>query len=255
MKTKNYLDWISELDSKLGIKSISADVVAVSLANDSLVNDIKELANREVQRSESCKSQCLFRARRLLIFYDQLTRHYCESADPAHESLSDYLSRGNTVLTKTMEIFMATRGSAFLEASVGPVIHRLCSEKVAIDVDGARTGRSAKYIERNIDLLVHWCQEFWKSISEARDSCPESAPFPVFCSHALVDIQPGTCGQYLPTYAGLSRPDTMSARIGYQTCRGKGCPLLSSFDSLCPPSCIRIITVSGQVCRSHFDPS
>lgn len=64
MEAKNYLDWISELESKLNIRSISSDLVAVSLAKESLLDNIMELADREVDGSERCKvlphlSECL----------------------------------------------------------------------------------------------------------------------------------------------------------------------------------------------------
>ena len=60
MRAKNYLDWIHELESKLAIRGISSDLVAVALAQDSLVQNIMELAGREVDGSERCKfpSQC-----------------------------------------------------------------------------------------------------------------------------------------------------------------------------------------------------
>ena len=55
MQAKNYLDWISELESKLNIRNISSDLVAVSLAQDSLLGNIMELADREVDGTERCK--------------------------------------------------------------------------------------------------------------------------------------------------------------------------------------------------------
>ena len=54
MQAKNYLDWISELESKLNIRNISSDLVAVSLAQDSLLGNIMELADREVDGTERC---------------------------------------------------------------------------------------------------------------------------------------------------------------------------------------------------------
>ncbi|PSS37747.1 hypothetical protein PHLCEN_2v440 [Hermanssonia centrifuga] len=71
-----------------------------------------------------------------------------------------------------MEALMSMQGATFLEASVGSVIRRLCSEKIAIEIDPVRSGKNPKNIERHTDLLVHWCQEFWKSIYDARKQCP-----------------------------------------------------------------------------------
>ena len=68
---------------------------------------------------------------------------------------------------------MAWYGASFLEASVGPIIRRLCSEKVSIEIDPIRVGKSTKVLERNVDVLVQWCREFWKSIYDARMQCPK----------------------------------------------------------------------------------
>ncbi|KAJ3535468.1 hypothetical protein NM688_g6971 [Phlebia brevispora] len=136
--SKNMLDWVSELDAKLEIKNISDHLIAIAKAKNILMKDIMALADREV-----------------------------DGTPQSHGTLF----RGNTVFTKTMEIFMVTQGAAFLEASVGTVIRRLCTEKVAIEIDPARNHK--KNIDKNADLLVFWCQEFWKSIYEARKHCPD----------------------------------------------------------------------------------
>ena len=81
-------------------------------------------------------------------------------------------SRGNTVFTKTVELYMSWYGMAFLEASVGASIRKLCSEKVAIEVDPVRIGKGGRAVEKNVELLVVWCQEFWDRIYDARRQCP-----------------------------------------------------------------------------------
>jgi hypothetical protein len=83
------------------------------------------------------------------------------------------LFRGNTTLTKIMELCMLWYGKTFLEASVGSVLRRLCAEKVAIEVDPVRSGKSAKEMEKGVEQLIYWCQEFWKQIYSARKTCPE----------------------------------------------------------------------------------
>lgn len=83
-------------------------------------------------------------------------------------------SRGNTVFTKAMEVFMLWYGSSFLEASLGAVIRRLCSEKIMIEIDpGRSSSRHNKDIDRSVNALVYWCGEFWTSIYEARNQCPK----------------------------------------------------------------------------------
>jgi hypothetical protein len=66
---------------------------------------------------------------------------------------------------------MAWYGKAFLEASIGSVIRRLCNDKVAIEVDPVRN-KSTKDVERSVDLLVYWCREFWKQIFAVKGECP-----------------------------------------------------------------------------------
>lgn len=75
-----------------------------------------------------------------------------------------------------MELCMAWYGKAFLEASVGVVLRRLCAEKVAIEVDPMRSGKSPKDVERNVDLLIYWCQQFWNQIYSVRTECPQYVP-------------------------------------------------------------------------------
>jgi len=67
---------------------------------------------------------------------------------------------------------MAWYGKTFLEASIGNILRRLCAEKVAIEVDPLRSGKGAKDVERNVELLIYWCQEFWKQIYSVRAECP-----------------------------------------------------------------------------------
>jgi len=80
-----------------------------------------------------------------------------------------------------MELCMTWYGKAFLEASVGSVLRRLCAEKVAIEVDPLRSGKNSKDVERNVEQLIYWCKEFWNQIYSVRTHCPQY----VFraCSH------------------------------------------------------------------------
>lgn len=66
---------------------------------------------------------------------------------------------------------MAWYGKAFLEASIGSVLRKLCAEKVAIEVDPERIGKN-KDVRRSFEQLIFWCQEFWNQIFSARQECP-----------------------------------------------------------------------------------
>jgi hypothetical protein len=86
---------------------------------------------------------------------------------------SNTLFRGNTVYTKTMELAMSWYGRTFLESSVGRVVRELCLEKISIEVDPMRCNKGSKELEKNVDLLVHWCNSLWEDIYAVRYECPK----------------------------------------------------------------------------------
>jgi hypothetical protein len=72
-----------------------------------------------------------------------------------------------------MELSMTWYGKTFLDASIGSVLRRLCAEKVAIEVDPLRSRKGSKDVERNVDALIFWSQEFWNQIYSVRNECPK----------------------------------------------------------------------------------
>jgi hypothetical protein len=138
INSRNFLDWIGDLENKMQLKTLSTQLMSIAVAKNTLIEQIFEIADREVDGSPH-----------------------------SHNTLF----RGNTILTKTMELCMAWYGKAFLEASIGSVIRRLCNDKVAIEVDPVRS-KSTKDVEKSVDLLVYWCREFWKQIFAVRGECP-----------------------------------------------------------------------------------
>ncbi|KAI0655091.1 Rho GTPase activation protein [Cubamyces menziesii] len=139
LHSRNHLDWMRELETRLKMKNVNNNIMSIAIAKNVLLENIMELADREVDGTQT-----------------------------SHNTLF----RGNTVFTKTVELYMSWYGMAFLESSVGPTIRRLCAEKVAIEVDPVRIGKGPKAIEKNVELLVSWCREFWDHIYEARTQCP-----------------------------------------------------------------------------------
>ena len=83
------------------------------------------------------------------------------------------LFRGNTIFTKAVELCMSRFGKPFLEASIGKVLRRLFTEKISIEVDPMQSGKGSKVVERNVERLVYWCQEFWNQIYSVRTACPK----------------------------------------------------------------------------------
>lgn len=138
--SRNFLDWMADCESKLKLKAVAIQLMSVAVAKDVFLEQVQELASRVV-----------------------------DGTPHSHSTLF----RGNTTLTKVMELCMAWYGKTFLDASIGAPLRRLCTEKIAIEVDPVRSGRGPKEIERNVELLIYWCQEFWNQIYSVRDECPK----------------------------------------------------------------------------------
>ena len=93
------------------------------------------------------------------------------------------LFRGNSIFTKAMEFTMRFYGRSFLDASVGPVIRRLCNERVEIRLDPSSHALSQREQDRPRSsgrdgaadatrTLAYWCNEFWCQIYNVRTECP-----------------------------------------------------------------------------------
>ncbi|KAJ7181660.1 GTPase activating protein [Mycena crocata] len=137
--SRNFLEWMADFESKFKLKTISHQLISIAVARNDLIEQVQEIALREVDGTPS-----------------------------SHQTLF----RGNTIFTKVMELCMNWYGKAFLEASIGSVLRKLCAEKVGIEVDPMRSGKGIKDVERNLDLLIYWCQEFWSQIYSVRTECP-----------------------------------------------------------------------------------
>ncbi|KAJ6610911.1 GTPase activating protein [Mycena sp. CBHHK59/15] len=137
--SRNFLDWMADFESKFKLKTISHQLISIAVAKNDLIEQVLEIAEREVDGTPS-----------------------------SHQTLF----RGNTIFTKVMELCMNWYGKAFLEASIGSVLRRLCAEKVGIEVDPIRSGKGNKDVERNLEQLIYWCREFWNQIYSVRAECP-----------------------------------------------------------------------------------
>ncbi|SCV71837.1 BQ2448_4531 [Microbotryum intermedium] len=85
------------------------------------------------------------------------------------------LFRGNSILTKAVEMYMRKVGVDYLEASIGEPIRKLYNDKVEIEIDPSRLrpGTKDKEIQSNINELLQWATITWNSIYEARERCPQ----------------------------------------------------------------------------------
>ncbi|EIN13747.1 hypothetical protein PUNSTDRAFT_140219 [Punctularia strigosozonata HHB-11173 SS5] len=139
LNSRNCLDWIADLRAHQQHNNLCRAMIALARSRDVLIDQIMEMASREVEDITLASQNTLFRA--------------------------------STALSKTMELIMLDTGHSFLEASVGKTIRRLCSEKVALDMDEGQT-KTAKEMERSSDALADWCQELWDQIYRNRTGCP-----------------------------------------------------------------------------------
>ncbi|GEM09828.1 ras GTPase-activating protein 1 [Rhodotorula toruloides] len=84
------------------------------------------------------------------------------------------LFRGNTILTKTIELYLRLIGAEYLDASIGNVIRRICADKVEIEIDPMKVkpGTKEKDLLANTHALHEWTLALWNSIYDAREKCP-----------------------------------------------------------------------------------
>ncbi|GAA6028158.1 hypothetical protein JCM8097_006889 [Rhodosporidiobolus ruineniae] len=84
------------------------------------------------------------------------------------------LFRGNTILTKSVELYLRLIGSEYLDASIGEPIRRICAERVEIEIDPMKLkpGWKEKELQANIHALHEWTLTVWNSIYDAREKCP-----------------------------------------------------------------------------------
>ncbi|KAG6381176.1 GTPase activating protein [Boletus reticuloceps] len=139
LHSRNVLEWMSDFERKLQLRTLSEQLMFIAIAKGVLVEHLTEYADREVDGTPS-----------------------------SHGTLF----RGNTIFTKTMELAMAFYGREFLEASIGRVMRQICFEKITIEVDPNRSSKSPKDVERGVEQLVEWCQTIWEAIYAHRGDCP-----------------------------------------------------------------------------------
>ncbi|KZV77643.1 Rho GTPase activation protein [Peniophora sp. CONT] len=133
---RNYLDWMVEFETQLGIKQVSSTLTAIAVARNMLLSHLLNVAERDIDGdTNGMRPQTLL--------------------------------RGNTSLTKTAELLIGWYGKTWLEQSLGNSLRRLCEDNVSLETDPARGGTP-----RDVSILLQWCTEIWNEIYEARYECP-----------------------------------------------------------------------------------
>ena len=157
-KSRNFLDWMSDLEDSFKVKSISPHLMSIAIANDVIIEHVQDYAAREISNSSTCKNN-----------YLSVTWAFLTIDVEAQQTLF----RGNTTLTKIVELCMSWFGKSFLEASIGNVLRRVYADEVTLEVDPTRNGKNTKDTERNVEHLIYWCKEFWDQIYSVRAACPK----------------------------------------------------------------------------------
>lgn len=84
------------------------------------------------------------------------------------------LFRGNTVLTKSIELYLRLVDAEYLDASVGDIVRRICKEKPDVEIDPLKArGAKEKELAQNARDLQDWTKRLWQGIFAARDKCPQ----------------------------------------------------------------------------------
>ena len=148
---RNYLDWMIDFETQLGIKHVSSTLTAIAVSRRMLVKHLLNVAERDIDGDANGTAP----SSRWVI--STLTTHVAQT-----------LFRGNTALTKTAELLMGWYGKTWLEQSLGNSVRRLCVENVALETDPSRGGTS-----RDVTTLLQWCTDIWRDIYDARYECPK----------------------------------------------------------------------------------
>ncbi|GAA5888185.1 hypothetical protein JCM5296_000222 [Sporobolomyces johnsonii] len=149
---------------KLLTDDVDADL-ATDIAHE-FPSDLEDVT-KILLRIYQAESQLVTRLRRLAdLEVDDNNRQNRSSA---------ILFRGNTILTKSVELYLRLIGAEYLEASIGEPIRRICKEKVEIEIDPMRlkSGWKEKELQANIHALHEWTLTVWNSIYDAREKCPQ----------------------------------------------------------------------------------
>jgi hypothetical protein len=58
--SRNFLDWMIDFESKLRLKTISTELMSIAVAKNVLIEQVFDLADREVERTPVCECLQMF---------------------------------------------------------------------------------------------------------------------------------------------------------------------------------------------------
>ena len=59
LHSRNYLDWMRELETRLKMKNVNQNIMSIAIAKNALLDNIMELADREVDGTLTCEFPCV----------------------------------------------------------------------------------------------------------------------------------------------------------------------------------------------------
>lgn len=92
------------------------------------------------------------------------------------ESTANILFRGNTLLTKMIELYLRLVGSDFLFSALGDIVTALCKDDIEIEIDPSRLKARHRSLPENVAELNRWATSLWNSLYQARHKCPKFVP-------------------------------------------------------------------------------
>ena len=84
---------------------------------------------------------------------------------------ANVLFRGNSLLTKTLDIFMRRTEPEYLEDTVGDIIRRIVNEEIKCEVDPSKL-HAGDDLRENWRVLNSLTREIWTAIHESAANCP-----------------------------------------------------------------------------------
>ncbi|GAA5983102.1 hypothetical protein JCM10908_000155 [Rhodotorula pacifica] len=141
--------------------------------NADLVTEIAAAAPHELEETTRMLLRIFSSQSLLLDRIDRLAQLEVENSLRQNRSAA-ILFRGNTILTKSIELYLRLVGAEYLDASIGDTVRRICADKVEIEIDPLKYRHAVKEKElaRNTQALQEWTRKLWDSIYRARDKCP-----------------------------------------------------------------------------------
>lgn len=84
---------------------------------------------------------------------------------------ANLLFRGNTLLTKALDVHMRRIGSEYLASAIGQVVEEICEANIDCEVDPNRVP-NANDVQRNWTRLIAITEKVWEAIVISADNCP-----------------------------------------------------------------------------------